>query len=305
MGLSHWFQQWQATTSNLRKVVAINERNLRWIYPNNNRRDYPLADDKNKTKERMAWADVPMPRTFKTYGAFFELRTLEKDLEGLREFVIKPATGSMGGGILVIARREGSYWYTVGGQPYSLDDLARHITDIIFGIHSSEMTDSAFIEERIKQHPVLEALTGSGLSDVRVLLFHGRPVMAMLRLPTKESQGKSNLHQGALGVGVDLATGFSIHASHFGKSITIHPDTESNLIGIQIPFWHSVLDVAKRAAGAMPLKYLGADIAITPKGPVMLEINARPGLEIQNVNGRGFGDLLEAIETDVAEEMRK
>ena len=295
MTLWQIMRRWRTVRKKLSEVVAINQRNLQWVYPYNARIDFPLADNKLLTKERMAVVKVPMPRTFHTYSAFYQLRNLERDLSLLHEFVIKPASGSAGSGILVIASRCGDEWRGVDGTTYALDDLARHITDIIFGIHSDELSDSAFIEERIHQHPVLHALCPFGLSDVRVILFKGIPVMAMLRLPTRQSHGKSNLHQGALGVGIDLKTGTATHASHFGEEITLHPDTRIELIGQPVPHWAEVIDLARRAASAVPLGYLGVDIAISREGPRLLEINVRPGLEIQNVNGKGLGPVLQDV----------
>ncbi len=57
-----------------------------------------------------------------------------------------------------------------------------------------------------------------------------------------------------------------------------------------MPSWDGVKDVARRAAAAVPLGYLGCDVVVDEhRGPLILEINARPGLEIQNVHGYGLG----------------
>ena len=68
-----------------------------------------------------------------------------------------------------------------------------------------------------------------------------------------------------------------------------------NLIGVQIPFWEEILDHSHRLAEVVPLKYVGIDVAISEKGPVVLEINARPGLDIQNVTACGMRPILEAL----------
>jgi hypothetical protein len=117
----------------------------------------------------------------------------------------------------------------------------------------------------------------------------------MIRIATKDSNGTANLHQGAIGVGIDWDSGVTTHASQHGKSITAHPDTGTALLGVNLPHWQQIRDIALKVAGAVPLKYLGIDIAIGETSPYMLEINARPGIEIQNVNQVGLRNILENI----------
>jgi len=69
------------------------------------------------------------------------------------------------------------------------------------------MGGSVLVEERIKIHPMFLSLTKWGTPDVRVIVYNRVPVMAMLRVPTEKSGSKANLQQGAIGLGIDLATG--------------------------------------------------------------------------------------------------
>ncbi len=279
------------------KVLTMNQRNLEYIYPNNLRKHYPLADNKLLTKELLTAAGVNVPQTYRVYGYFYELRDIENDLAPYHEFVIKPAKGSGGGGIIVIADRDGDEWVSVGGTRYSAHDLRKHIGDIIFGIHSFGLSDQAIIERRIKQHPLIDTLSAGGLADVRIILCNDAPIMSMIRLPTSISGGRANLHQGAIGAGIDLDTGRTTHASLKGNPATRHPDIGRELIGVEIPFWREVLETGIRSAKAIPLKYIGVDVAISDDGPVVLEANVRPGIEIQNVNRRGMREVLQASES--------
>jgi glutathione synthase/RimK-type ligase-like ATP-grasp enzyme len=52
-------------------------------------------------------------------------------------------------------------------------------------------------------------------------------------------------------------------------------------------------------AEIIPMGYLGIDIAISEKGPIILEVNARPGIEIQNISDEGMIDILESIDRRV------
>jgi alpha-L-glutamate ligase-like protein len=120
-------------------------------------------------------------------------------------------------------------------------------------------------------------------------MLHGYPVMAMLRAATKESDGRANLHQGAIGIGIDLATGLTVRAVHHGSMITHHPDLKSPLIGVQIPYWDKILEIAVTCHEMTELGYLGVDLMVDEtKGPLMIEVNARPGLAIQMANGVGL-----------------
>ena len=276
-------------------VLSMNRRNLHFIYTRNERKHFPLADDKLLAKEVLVAAGVRMPETYRTYSYFYELRDLEQDLEPYHDFVIKPAQGSGGSGIIVIVGRSGRDWLGISGKIYSSYELKKHISDIIFGVYSFDLGDRAIIESRIIQHPEMEQLSPLGLADVRVIMCDDVPVMSMTRVPTRQSEGKANLHQGALGVAIDLATGVTTHARFLGQPVEMHPDTGIPLIGRTLPFWPEIIALAKRAARAVPLKYLGVDISIAPDGPQLLEINVRPGLEIQNVNERGMLPILQDI----------
>lgn len=276
-------------------VLSMNRRNLHYIYTRNERRHFPLADDKLLAKELLVAAGVRMPKTYRTYSYFYELRNLERDLGEYHDFVIKPAQGSGGNGIIVIVGRSGQDWLGISGKIYTVYDLQKHITDIIFGVYSFDLGDRAIIESRITQHPEMEALSPLGLADVRVIMCDDFPVMSMTRVPTKQSDGKANLHQGAVGVAIDIATGITTHARFLGQPVDKHPDSGIPLLGRTLPYWQEVIELARRAAKAVPLKYLGVDISISPDGPQLLEINVRPGLEIQNVNSRGMLSVLQAM----------
>ena len=294
--LKQVYQRFREFNGRLKEVLSINQRNLHYVYNYNERKYFPLADNKLKTKELLANCDVPIPKTYASFSSFYELIELPERLAPYPEFVIKPASGSGGGGILVISgKTESGEWQSLGGASYTLLDLRKHISDIIFGVYSFDLHDQAVIEERIKQHPDVDVLSPYGLADVRLILCKEEPVLAMIRLATKDSHGTANLHQGAIGVGVDIETGITSHASQQGQEIEIHPDSSAVLVGYQLPFWTEVIQTGIRIAKHVPLKYIGVDISLSCDGPILLEINVRPGIEIQNANATGMRPILEAI----------
>lgn len=279
------------------EVYGINRRNLALVYPNNDRRHYPLADDKLLAKERFRAAGVPAPETLAVCEGLYAVPGVVEALRGRSQFVVKPANGAGGGGILVVGGWDAGAgcWRRAGGVPLSPGALGRHLADVVFGVHSNQLEDRAFVERRVEPHPLFAGLWGDGLCDLRVVTLRTTPVMAMIRVPTAESGGRANLHQGGLGIAVDLATGRTFRALHRGRAVERHPESGAPLLGLELPAWPAVLDVARRAAAAVPLGYLGVDVVVDREArPLVLEINARPGLEIQNVNGRGLGPALAA-----------
>ena len=279
-------------------VLGINGRNARFVLPHNPRRAFPEVDDKVRTKALCERAGVGVPRLLGVLRHHWELRRLEKLVGRHEAFVLKPARGSQGKGVAVIRGRSGDR-YKVGGRgSMSLADLRFHAAEILSGLFSlGGQPDEVLIEECLEVHPTLGELCGSGVPDVRILIYRGVPVMGMMRLPTRRSGGRANLHQGAVGVGIDLGSGRCERALWNRKWIAHHPDTEKPIIGVEIPSFPHLLEAAVRAADQTELAYLGVDlVADAARGPVVLELNARPGLSIQLANGEGLLPRLLAVE---------
>jgi alpha-L-glutamate ligase-like protein len=195
-----------------------------------------------------------------------------------------------GNGIVVIVGREHGDYRKTSGTTLSAPAIRQHVSSTLSGVFSLRGDiDSCVIEERLVLHPAFADLALYGIPDVRIIVYRGIPIMAMCRLPTRESDGRANLHQGAIGVGLALATGRSVHAACWNESITRHTDTGAPLVGVRVPYWDDVLALAARAAEISGLGYQGVDVIIDAvRGPVLLELNARPGLAIQIANNEGL-----------------
>ncbi|MEN9579450.1 MAG: hypothetical protein RJA70_2459 [Pseudomonadota bacterium] len=278
-------------------VFGINRRNVALVYPHNPRRYYPLADDKILAKERMSALGVPVPDTLAICPTLGHVAPFVSTLTTLDNFVLKPARSSGGRGLIVVADRspEGG-WLTVSGSKLSPSELAHHTANVVYGVFSKDRADRAFAEPRIVPHPVFATLWSRGLCDIRVITLNAKPVMAMVRVPTHRSNGKANLHQGGLGLAVDLDTGRTFRALSGGKTVAVHPESKAPLLGVELPVWDEIVRIAKLAAESVPLGYLGVDLVVDESSRCwVLEINVRPGLEIQNVNGKGLGPALERV----------
>lgn len=287
-----WWHRWFLTPGELDRlgVVGINARNGRYLLPNNPRKFYRSVDDKVTTKRLAVEMGIPVPELYGTIESPGDLGRIAKLVAGKEAFVIKPARGSGGKGVLVIQGRSGDAFLKGSGTSLTMEEVRFHAANILGGLFSlGGQRDVAMVEQYISCADEVMAMSYRGAPDVRVVMLHGYPVMAMLRVATKESDGRANLHQGAIGIGIDLATGISHHAVCHGQPISIHPDLDSELLGQQIPDWDTVLKLAGLCYEMTGLGYLGADIMIGKGvGPMIIEVNARPGLAIQLANGEGL-----------------
>jgi len=279
-------------------LLGMNRRNAEYLLPLNPRGRYPLVDDKLKTKQICQSVGIPAPETYWVVRQIGQLRSLVSKLAAYPQFVVKPARGAEGRGIVVVAAQEGPDWRTPRGQRLGWDDLAHHIANILSGLYSlSGLPDVALVEQRILPHPAFADLAVEGTPDVRIVLYRHVPVMAMLRLPTRTSHGRANLHQGAVGVGVDLTTGRTTGGVCRNRTVNVHPDTGAPLEGHRVPYWQEVLLSAMRLADQLQLGYLGVDFVLDASvGSVVLEANARPGLAIQLANRCGLLPRLQWVE---------
>jgi len=279
-------------------IMGMNRRNISYISRYNPRHRYPLVDNKLKTKVVAQKARLRVPDLLHVVETQHDIESIQTQLRDLNEFVIKPARGSGGKGILVIVGRDGDNYIKSSGAHLTLHDIKRHVTNILSGLHSlGGRPDVVIIEGLVKISPYFSAISYEGVPDIRLIVFKGYPVMGMLRLATHASDGKANLHQGAVGVGIDIATGRSVAAVKHNQLVTHHPDTGESLQNLSVPDWKTMLLLASRCYEVTGLGYLGCDIVVdATKGPLLLELNARPGLSIQIANNQGLLPRLRHVE---------
>ncbi len=280
-------------------MLGMNCRNVDFIARYNPRPLFPLVDDKLKTKLLAEEYKVSTPTLRLVVRSQHQITDVAARLATLDGFAIKPAKGSGGKGICVIAREENGEYIKSSGARISLQGIQRQLSDTLAGLYSlGGKPDVAIIEDLIKFDSCFAGFSHEGVPDVRVIVFKGFPVMAMLRLATHESDGKANLHQGAVGVGLAINDGRCLFAVQFGHRVFLHPDTGKPLHDIKIENWRELLILASRCYDMTGLGYIGTDLVLdAEKGPQLLELNARPGLAIQLANGQGILPRLRHIES--------
>jgi alpha-L-glutamate ligase-like protein len=292
------------------EILGINERNLSYLHNANSQKAIRLADNKLATKKILQKTGIYTPRLYGAISNIINFKNFNWD-KLPQSFVVKPNMGMGGEGILILrskfkkaeflkmplSRRR---WLDSENKEWGFKKLKTHILNILDGNYSiSGEPDTAFIERKIILHPIFKNFAIGGIPDIRVIVYNQVPIMAMLRLPTKKSSGKANLHQGAIGVGIDIGSGITTTAMTtypWRQVIEEHPDTKQRLRGIILPLWDKILEMALEAQIASGLGYGGIDVAIDSKfGPEILELNARPGLDIQIANLEGLASRLRRV----------
>lgn len=288
-----------STYRRLRKmgILGLNQRNAEFIQFYNPRNLFPRVDDKLLTKSLALKAGISVPELYGVIDEEHQISGLAQMLSLYQDFVIKPAKGSGGDGILVVTGQRGGHFQCADGNLMLRSEIEHHVSNILSGMYSlGSHEDKAMIEYRVQFDPIFSDISFQGVPDIRVVIFQGYPVMSMLRLPTRLSRGKANLHQGAIGVGINLLHGTTQSGVWHHEIAEYHPDTGHPIANITIPGWQNLLLLSASCAELTGLGYLGVDIVLDKnKGPMMLEVNARPGLAIQIANRAGLLPRLNAI----------
>lgn len=292
-----------------KEILGNNKRIRDFILSYNERKHYPLVDNKVLTSKLAQEHNLPVPETYFVISAHGQIKPSIPKLKELPSFVVKPAKGAMGNGILIVKEViwnddiKKTKFVTNRKNIMDYGAFTYYIGGILSGLYSlTGNSDEAIIQRKLDLHPVFSEVVSSGVPDIRVILFKGFPVLAMTRLPTNSSGGRGNLHQGAIGSGIDMKTGQITSSIQHNRPITHHPDTGIELKSFVIPYWEQVLELATKCSDVSKLGYIGVDIVVDEyQGPLLLEMNARPGLSIQLANRKGLNTLLQKVESSAPE----
>jgi hypothetical protein len=202
-------------------------------------------------------------------------------LEGLPgDVVIKPSFGNRGGGIRMLRRGERGF---VDLRGAAVDVRALHDE-----IRAGDVSDVHLVQERLRNHPAIEEISGSPVLQTLRLITIVRPdgSVFLLTAVLKLALGTADIDNflgGRTGNGYALVTqddgrlGNLMRRAPEGYGLTstpVVPRTGVRVAGRPVPFFEEAVAVARRAAVLMlPMRTLGWDMAITPSGPVILEAN--------------------------------
>ena len=259
----------------------------------------PRVDDKYLTKQICHRHHIPVPETYALIERHGDVPKF-LDLIGRRpEFVIKPAGGSEGRGIMVVVSHDGNEFVTAGHERWLFADMTYHLTTILSGLYSlAGQPDRIIIEQRIVRHPVFEAVAVDGTPDIRIVLYRCVPVIGHGAAPHTGVARPGQSAPRGRGRRIHLESGRTCGGVCKDRAVSVHPDTGRPVAGLDIPGWHNLLIAAMKLADGLEMGYLGVDFVLdAAAGPVVLEANARPGLNIQVANRCGLLPRLRYVET--------
>jgi len=197
---------------------------------------------------------------------------------------IKPRNSNGGSGTERWIFGNGQY---VGKDGWTLDSqaLCEHLAEL-------SRANSYLVQECLINHPELEQLTAGALSTLRMYTFANERgemehIFSMFKMSQDPEAVVDNIHRGGLAASVDPVTGLLGRATDSGKLartgwLDRHPVTGAQILGLRLPFWRQALDLALLAHQKLPAAYvIGWDVAITENGPVIVEGNKAPDIEIE------------------------
>lgn len=186
------------------------------------------------------------------------------------------------------------YLYKTWWKILSEQEFKRMLVDTLDGKNSTGIIkDKIMIEEKLLPSQQFKTFCEWGLADIRIIVFNLVPVAAMIRIPTKKSEGKANLAKGGIALKIDIGTG---RVSYERKSIKKHfPETYENFKKINLEYREEILNLSSKIQYFVNLWYLALDWVITESWPKLLEINARAGLDIQKITKVKLEEALKKI----------
>lgn len=215
---------------------------------------------------------VPMMDCPEDFDASFaSVIRLAKDKKVL---ALKPDEGSHG---------DGFYRLEWTGSEFLLNGESATEAEVLAILQDTK--NQYLVTEFIQMHPVLAEIYPHSVNTIRLIVFKKDGVTpeignAYLRIGSLKSGYVDNTAAGGMLAQIDPATG------RFGDAKILehgriadcprHPDTDVAIEGV-IPHWEYAVQKVLDIAASMPqLEYLGFDLAITPTGIMLPEINRSP-----------------------------
>lgn len=187
---------------------------------------------------------------------------------------VKPTFGVGGKGIQVFNRRENGFSDPLSGE--------RLDAEFLFGLAAEEYV----VQEGVRQHPGMNEFYPHAVNTFRVITRceNGRAdiVLTLSRMGCGGRQ-VDNASSGGVYVKINALTG-ELGAEAIAdtrETFTAHPDTHRIFAGSRIPMWDQVREFAISVAEKYaPIKYVGWDVALSEEGPLLIEGNNGPSIEI-------------------------
>lgn len=189
------------------------------------------------------------------------LPALERFLEDKQAVFVKPIEGSSGQGVVKRLRAD---WQDLAAFHSWIRSLGRSI-----------------IEDCVVQHPEMARLNESSVNTVRIATLLGEKEQGIVYAFLRIGNGKvvDNVDCGGMAARVDLQSGElkTVAADKQGHVFTEHPISGVPIIGFQLPGFEEAKQLCLEAMRVVPqLRYVAWDVALTPRGPRLIEGNSFP-----------------------------
>lgn len=286
-----------------------------------------ICDDKLITYGLFQGLRLPHPEIYavyqpgaRTFGPTPCLRTPEAVAAHLRRemrypFFGKPIRAGRGIGVSSVERidRARDVLVLAGGREIPVEEYVRRTpTAAGAGRTPAAAGRSGYLfQERIRQHPLIEGLTGGRIACVRLMILLGPDgphlFRALWKIAVDDNLTEHTAGQiGNLRCYVDPATGRIERAvqsprpeeveayglDQHGRPIEAHPNTGERITGFELPHWRETVDLCLGAAAALPgVRFQSWDLAVGADGPLLIEVNYHGVIPQSQVPGcRGFYD---------------
>lgn len=214
----------------------------------------------------------------------------ELTVHNYEKLFMKPVDGSGGQGILIFHRTEEGRYVTRDNIFFNREfvDALRKKPDYI-------------IQAGIVQDPEISRIYPESVNTCRIITENKngtvRLVCGMFRIGRGQAE-VDNASSGGITINININSGKlgNIAMSYASETFTVHPDTRFEFRNFTIPRWDEIRNFALQSAVKLPFfTHLGWDIALTADGPVAVEINCNPTIDIMD---RTAGGLREAFGID-------
>lgn len=214
----------------------------------------------------------------------FGLEKLKNFLDNNSVFMIKPTDGLAGTDV----------------RKMSIDEV-----ESAESFYEYLKENNMFIEELVIQDSNWGRICPNSVNTIRAMtrIINGKA--ELFYAAARIGNGKAvvdNFHQGGVGVRIDMEKGTLLGdaISKDLEKLEKHSATGVKFDGFEIPYWEDITKMVCEAAMVNPeVKVVGWDVAISNKGPLLIEANRRPGFDlVQVLEDKGTKYMLEAVVKD-------
>lgn len=256
-----------------------------WPFENNYFKYTVTLSDKYVQKTLIHGFGLPTSKLITSIGEIYEIRTqgqLNSFLDEVNsDIALKPIDGAGGERILVLSRRLGHF--LAGNKQYSNEMIWNHVRRNLKG--------GFLVEERVKNAASLSTIYPLSLNTFRVVTIKTKDQIwhlggCVLKFGSGGSQVDNS--EDDIQVAVD-ENGMTVSAYWRDKAITHHPDTGMPLVGIELEEYKEIIGLALKASEKFCfMGTIGWDIALSDRGPLIIEGNTKWSTEYQIPMGRGY-----------------